>query len=99
MLSMSDLIFSAKSLIKSMNKSGELGSHCLRPISELKNCESEDLYLMQDLTTQYMDDKALTNLIFKCSEISFCHNRVLSVLSNRRRHSRDCHRHVFVIIE
>ena len=48
---MSELIFCVISFMKNINKSGELGSPCLRPISELKNCEIDDLYLMQALTT------------------------------------------------
>ena len=42
---------------------GELGSFCFSPVCELKKPESDDLHLMHDFTTVYMDFVARTNLL------------------------------------
>ena len=73
-----------------MNRRGELGSPCLRPISELKNCEWDDWYFMQDLITEYIEDIALTSLLQTLSEVNFCHNKVRSP----QRHNKVFRLHV-----
>ena len=59
-------------LTNSMNNKGELGSPCLRPIYESKNCEKDELYLIHNLTVKYMDLYALTNLQLTLSTNNFC---------------------------
>ena len=61
------------SFTNSINNKGELGSPCLRPIYESKNCEKDELYLMHGLTVKYIDLNAFTNLQLTFSTNSFCH--------------------------
>ena len=75
-------IFCTISFIKSINNNGELGSPCFKPLYELKKKhEVANWYLTQDLTTVYMERKALTNLLLTVSGKIFCHRKDLLILS------------------
>ena len=81
-LLISVLIFCTISFINNINIRGELGSPCFKPIWELKKPVRDDLYRIHDLTTEYIEDIACTSFVLTCSETNFCHNRLLSILSN-----------------
>ena len=82
MLSKSEFIFRVMSLINSINIRGELGSPCFRPMLDVIKSEYEERYLMQDLTTEYMEEIAFASLLLIFSETTFCQRRALSTLSN-----------------
>ena len=65
-----------------MNKSGELGSPCFRPICDVKKIECDDLNLIHDFTTLHIELIARTNLLLTCSRFNLCHKSDLLIRSN-----------------
>ena len=67
--------------MNSINNKGELGSPCFRPLNEVKKRDLFAWNLTHDLTIEYVERRALTNLLLTFSDNNFCHKKDLLTLS------------------